>query len=299
MVNYIEVALNLSPGFKPYNVQELEHKLISFPGGDPHITITSPKINNNLVITHRVNGAADFLNIILANDAARRMGYRNIKLCIPYFPAARQDRVCNAGEPLTVKVFADLINGCDFDEVIIYGPHSEVAPALLNNASIIDADATYAKHIVESTSTGRVYNIICPDAGAGKRVGKIASILANDDPQRRYDLIRCEKIRDVKDGSLKDFFVQADDLNGAPSLILDDVVAYGGTFLGLAEKLRAKNSGPLYIFTSHADCQEGLDKLAGVFDGVFTTNSKRDYTESDKIKILKIELNSTYSNLLK
>lgn len=290
------MVLNLDPDFSPFSSTEnlffLKFKKFNFLGGEPHFQITSDLPDNpgDLIITQRYNSVADLFDILLANDAARRMGFTNIKLILPYFPAARQDRVCNAGEPLTVKVFADLINGCDFNEVFIYGPHSEVTPALINNVTVIDNDAEYAMGIVFDNSDGHHFNIVCPDAGAGKRVGKIASYLANQDVIRVYHLVRCEKIRDVKDGSLKEFFVQDDDLGGYPTLILDDVVAKGGTFLGLAEKLRERNCGKLMIFTSHADCQEGLDNLASVFDAVYTTNSKRDYPETSKVNIIKFEI---------
>jgi ribose-phosphate pyrophosphokinase len=236
-----------------------------------------------------VNNAGDFMDIILAVDAARRAGFVNIRLVLPYFPAARQDRVCNAGEPLTVAVFAKLINDCNFSKVFIFTPHSEVTPALLNNVVVVD-DHEYATRIVldmvDADATVKKINIVCPDAGAGKRVGKIATHLANEFPQIEFEMIRCEKIRDVKDGSLKEFFVQADDLGGNPSIIFDDVVAYGGTFLGLADKLVEKNCGKLVIFTAHADCQAGIDNLASKFDLVYTTNSKRDYPETDKVNII-------------
>lgn len=295
--------LNLSEGFSP-KIKKTPGAVLGwtstvFPGGEQHLRITGPKAIdiNSLVITQRVNSSADIMAIILANDAARRLGYTDISLVCPYFPAARQDRVCNKGEPLTVRVNADLINGCGFSKVTILGPHSEVTPALLNNVEVIDDDlyfATWAfsklaEIVGDANFNKHMLNVICPDAGAGKRVGKIASLLQKEHPSwRTINLIRCEKVRDVSDGSLKEFFVAADDLHGAPSIIFDDVVAYGGTFLGLAEVLRKRNCGPLGIFTYHADCQEGLEKLSTAFDGVFTTNSKRDYPETDKVKILPI-----------
>jgi ribose-phosphate pyrophosphokinase len=289
-------VLNLDEAFSPFantsGLFFLTFKKLSFPGGEPHFQITSEVALNNpgdLIITHRVNNAGDFMDIILAVDAARRAGFTNLQLVLPYFPAARQDRVCNAGEPLTVAVFAKLINDCNFSKVFIFTPHSEVTPALLNNVVVVD-DHDYATRIVrdmvDADATIKKINIVCPDAGAGKRVGKIATHLASQFPLIEFEMIRCEKIRDVKDGSLKEFFVQADDLGGNPSIILDDVVAYGGTFLGLADKLIDKNCGKLVIFTAHADCQAGIDNLASKFNLVYTTNSKRDYAVADNVKII-------------
>ena len=277
-------VLNLDAGFNPFDGMDdifyLDHKTLNFLGGEPHLQILSPAdVGGDLIITQRVKSPLDFMNIILANDAARRMGFTRIKLFIPYFPAARQDRVCNTGEPLTVKVFADMINNCNFDEVMIYSAHSEVTVALLNNVKELDRDFEYVQGIVLANSEGHHFNIVCPDAGAGKRVGKIVQQLANGDPWRTYHLIRCEKIRDVKDGSLKEFFVQDDDLNGYPTLIVDDVNSMAGTFIGLGKKLREKNCGKLMLFTSHSDCAQGIQNAVENFDKVYTSDSRQNWGE--------------------
>lgn len=273
-------VLNLDPEFSPYKKGvELMHKNFTFKGGEPHFQITSScefSQNSSLVITQRYNKPEDLFLILLANDAAKRAGFQNRSLILPYFPAARQDRVCNEGEPLTVKVFADLINGCGFEEVVILCPHSEVTPALINNVSVLD-ELSFVQKAIDQTKNGHKYNIVCPDAGAGKRVNKIIQFLAANNGFVDFNLIRCEKIRDVKDGSIKEFFVDATDLEGHPTIILDDVNSMGGTFLGLGNKLKEKNCGPLYLFTAHNDCTEGLDKVVNFFDIFFTTNSKRNW----------------------
>ena len=215
-------VLNLDPGFKPIQADYLQLDYIhtTFLGGDPNFRIktevTSP---DKLIITQRFNSVADLMLIILANDAARRLGYKEIQLVLPYFPGARQDRICNEGEPLTVKVFADMINLCNFNKVFIYSPHSEVTPALLNNVVLLDLDNTFLVEILKKEcpkQEDNKINIVCPDAGAGKRVASLAKHLVEWFPYNQVNLIRCEKVRDVATGQLKEFFVQADDLNGYP-----------------------------------------------------------------------------------
>lgn len=291
--------LNLDKEFSPIQRGSiLLNKKFDFKGGEPHFQITTPcdeyASNGHLIITQRYNTIGDLFDIILANDAARRLGFRSRELVLPYFPAARQDRVCNEGEPLTIKVFTDMINSCEFDKVTILCPHSEVTAALLNNVYVLD-ELKYVTDVVDQNKDGNRFNIVCPDAGAGKRVGKIVQHLSNKFPEVTFNLIRCEKVRDVKDGSLKDFFVQAEDLGGYPTLIVDDINSMGGTFIGLGKKLREKNCGKLMIFTAHADCAEGIQKIVENFDHYYTTNSKKDYdkftyTFSDRFTCLKIEL---------
>jgi ribose-phosphate pyrophosphokinase len=291
-------VLNLDEGFSPWEKGvEILHKKFTFRGGEPHFHITSwcdYADVSNLVITQRYNKIGDLFDIILANDAARRMGFKNISLILPYFPAARQDRVCNDGEPLTIKVFADMINGCNFDNVFILCPHSEVTAALIHNVRVLD-EIPYVEKVVNSTLDGHHYNIVCPDAGAGKRTQKIIEHLSNNNGHVQFDMIRCEKVRDVKDGSIKEFFVANDDLGGHPTLIVDDILCMGGTFKGLGNILRSKNSGKLMLHTTHADCVEGIQSMVEYFDHVYTTNSKRNYddytyTFSGKFTCLEMEL---------
>lgn len=272
--------INLDDGFNPIsNGIILKHKKFVFRGGEPHFQIESecPYAKDaTLIITQRYNTVDDLVNILTANDAARRMGFKEIHLILPYFPAARQDRVCNEGEPLTVKVFTDLINSCGFASVTILSPHSEVTPALLNNVVILN-ELEYVSEIILEDENNIEFNIVCPDAGAGKRVGKVVEYLVKSFPHRKFNLIRCEKVRDVKDGSLKDFFVQADDLGGYPTIIVDDINSLGGTFIGLGNKLREKGCGDLMLFTSHSDCIEGIQRATENFDRVYTTNSKKNW----------------------
>jgi ribose-phosphate pyrophosphokinase len=296
-------VLNLDPTFDPIkeknNLFYLKHKSFNFLGGEPHFQITTPDIadlqGKKLIISQRVLSVSDLFTVILAVDAARRMNFNSIKLILPYFPAARQDRVCNEGEPLTLKIFTDMINQCNFEKVFIFSPHSEVTPALLNNVEVVD-ELEYAEKVIEHNlsqdALNTKFNIVCPDAGAGKRVGKIVSHLANKFDRCSFNLIRCEKIRDVKDGSLKDFFVQANDLQGLPTIIFDDVLSLGGTFIGLGDKLRAKNCGKLMLFTAHADCQQGIERMINYFDWYYTTDSRhneKDY-DYDKFTVFEFKL---------
>lgn len=273
-------ALNLDPKFNPTEGHELAHKQLDFKGGEPHFQIIDESVSTDLglIITQRYNNVRDLIMVVLANDAAKRMGFKNIELIMPYFPAARQDRVCNEGEPLTIKIFADMINGCAFDKVSIYRPHSEVTPALLDNCVQLELDNDFVSEIIlDAVNPYITWNIACPDAGAGKRVAGIVKHLTNSMPHRNFNLIRCEKVRDVKDGSLKEFHVQADDLNGYPTLIVDDINSMGGTFLGLGGVLRFKNCGPLMLFTSHSDCRQGIERVCEFFDRVYTSNSRKDW----------------------
>jgi ribose-phosphate pyrophosphokinase len=92
------------------------------------------------------------------------------------------------------------------------------------------------------------------------------------------EVVACEKIRDVKTGHLSGFSVFSDDLKGKDCLITDDICDGGGTFLGIADALRKKGAGWVYLAVSHGIFSHGFEKLEAALDGIFTTDSFKDIT---------------------
>ena len=274
------MILNLDPKFAPFqNQEEIKFQSFTFSGGEPHIKIAPDfDANKKVTITHRLNSFNDLGLLCVTVDALRRMDVKIIDLFIPYFPAARQDRVMIPGEPLSVKVYADIINAMQLNKVFVFDAHSEVAPALLNNSTVIP-NYTFIKAVLENI--GNDVKLISPDGGALKKIYKVSEFLGG------VEVVECSKSRDVKTGKLSGFKVYEDDLEGMDCLIVDDICDGGGTFVGLAEELKKKNAGKLYLAVSHGIFNKGFEVL-NCFDGIFTTNSFKDF-EGESVKVIKLE----------
>ena len=153
--------LNLDSSFKPFVGDEITYKSFTFAGGEPHIKIESSFSKEKVVVTHRLQSFNDLGLLCVAIDALQRMEVRSIDLFIPYFPAARQDRLMMAGEPLTVKVYTDIINAMNLNKVMVFDPHSEVTPALLNNCQVI-TNYNFISDVIKQL--GEV-KLVSPDGG--------------------------------------------------------------------------------------------------------------------------------------
>ncbi|GAA4198513.1 ribose-phosphate diphosphokinase [Pedobacter jeongneungensis] len=272
--------LNLDPGFTPLGEKNsITHKSFLFAGGEPHIKITDGfNSAEPVTITQRINSFNDLGLICITVDALKRMGVKEINLFIPYFPAARQDRVMVPGEPLSVKVYADIINAMALASVTVFDPHSEVTPALLNNCVTV-SNHQFIKEVI--SKIGTEVKLISPDGGALKKIYKVSEFLGG------AEVVECSKSRDVKTGKLSGFKVYSDDLAGADCLIVDDICDGGGTFIGLAEALKAKNAGKLYLAISHGIFSKGFDELGKYFEQIFTTDSIK---EVDHVGVTQIKL---------
>lgn len=275
--------LNLNPSFTPLGENNLiEYKSFLFAGGEPHI-----KISNNfdvaapVTITQRINSFNDLGMICITVDALRRIGVKEIELFIPYFPAARQDRVMIPGEPLSVKVYADIINAMALASVTVFDPHSEVTPALLNNCITV-SNHEFIKQVI--AKIGAEVKLISPDGGALKKIYKVSEFLGG------AEVVECSKSRDVKTGKLSGFKAYAEDLAGADCLIVDDICDGGGTFIGLAEALKAKNAGKLYLAISHGIFSKGFDELGKYFEQIFTTDSIKEVGHDGVIQIKLVDI---------
>ena len=276
------VALNLDPTFRPFlHLTEVEYQAFSFSGGEPHIKISPDTIAEQVMITHRVCSFNEFGLLLIAVDALKRLDVKHIEVFMPYFPAARQDRVMVEGESLSVKVYADILNNMGLAKVHVYDPHSDVTPALLNNSKTIN-NHSLVRQVVSQINKDMY--IVSPDGGALKKIHKLAAHLQD------YDVVECGKSRDVKTGKLSGFTVPLDDLNARACLIVDDICDGGGTFMGLAEELKAKNAGPLYLVVSHGIFSKGLDKLKGHFEMIFTTDSFKEMVDERVVQYKMSEL---------
>jgi ribose-phosphate pyrophosphokinase len=267
------------------------YKSFVFHGGEQHFALKPDALGSEATITLQMQ-RFNLLLLTIAVDAIRRTRPDiGIQLYLPYFPAARQDRVCNEGEALTVKVYTSLINSIGFDKVIIADAHSDVAPALLDRCKNIPHGTLYnnegktfevlAEWIEKQLEpTGMQGFVVAPDAGASKKVLNACSRL--DPAIKDYvAFAQGSKIRDVKTGALGGFDVNCKDFLCCDVLIMDDINCNGGTFIGLAKRLKALNAGEITLFTTHTDHVAGIENVlkSGVIDSVITTNSQGNYTE--------------------
>ncbi len=281
--------LNLSPALtlRP----AIPHETFIFNGGEAHIKISPAMLESTVpsetpvCITVQARSGNAILLVLLAQDALMRLGFQDISLFIPYFPAARQDRIMVPGEPLSAKVFTTLINTAGFSRVTVFDAHSEVVPALLDRCRP-QSNHIFIQDVIGQLPDANQLTLVAPDAGSAKKIHHLAAALSWG------RVVQCDKMRDVRTGRLSGAQVFADDLKGADCLIVDDICDGGGTFIQLAEALKAKNAGRLYLAVSHGIFSKGTAVLTAHFEQVFTTDSFYDGAPTEQVKITKLNFNN-------
>lgn len=251
------------------NIKDI--KSFIFSGGEVHINIEDVK--NDGYIYASITSSEDLIKLLMVTDAYKRKFNIIPELYLPYIPYARQDRVCNNGESLSIKVFTDLINSQNYPVVHVLDPHSDVSTALLNNIKVTDNTKLVQKvwKDLDSKIKENLY-LVSPDAGALKKTHKVAKAINYE-----KEVIFCEKQRDTKTGEITGTKVYCEDIKDKNFILVDDICDGGRTFTEIAKVLKSQGANKIILIVSHGIFSKGLDCIFKYIDEIYTTNSfKKD-----------------------
>lgn len=233
----------------------VELNVFFFPGGEVHYKIEQYffyLINRKFVIKTNFQCPSDLMVVLMLADQFER---QHLELQMQYIPYSRQDRKTSDFEPFSFKTFAKTINSCNFKDVIIFDPHSDVIPALLNNCIVVDRVSLI--HNIEEYDI-----IVSPDAGAMKENNKLCK-------KWEKQHIVATKVRDVKTGEITDTKIHTDiDVSGKRLLVVDDICDGGRTFIELSKVLKRKKPLKIDLFVTYGIFSNGKKLLLECFDNV-------------------------------
>lgn len=219
----------------------------------------------------------DLIRLGLVKDTLSRMGVSDVKLTLGYFPQARADRVFEKGNPLPVKVFADILNSFGFSKIYIFDPHSDVTPALINNVEVISQTTMLNNQLTIIKRYMNDFTLCAPDLGATKKIFDSVQAFGH------IDYIQAVKIRDVKTGDIVKCDLTVDKVGGN-ILIVDDICDGAASFKFLAHKLKEKGADKVGLYITHGIFSKGLDVLGGYVDYVFCPNIVGGYINQQDIQ---------------
>lgn len=268
-------------------------KINKFPDGTPRINLDVENIKEDeydgspciLIDWFYENNDEMFYLMLIKKHLERHLTNVDYYLFMPYIPNARMDRVKNDDEVFTLKYFCDFINSLNFSRVYVLDAHSDVSTALINNCEN-DSPRDYIKDAIRQISDDIV--LYFPDAGAAKRYSDLFP-----------DIVYCygEKKRDWKSGKILGLDIRNNgiDLTGKTVLMIDDIIAYGGSLFYSANALKEAGVDKIYAYATHTE-NSILDREKGTLikslenntvERLFTTNSLFS-GEHDKITVLEV-----------
>lgn len=265
--------------------------MMKFPGGEVGVNINTGSLDwkdgylrdvTRIDLVAKIQNSDQLMAMFLATDALRRVYPKAvIDLLIPYFPYARQDRVCNAGEALSVKVVATLINAQNYATVTVLDPHSAVVVAALDRCYVTDQFDAFSR----IKQDWHNWTLVAPDMGASKKTEDFAKRVG------AKDVLYFNKTRELSTGKITGMkMLNPEILTGENKLlVLDDICDGGRTFVELYQAFDFPthiNYACLELAVTHGIFSKGVSVLTSVFDHVYTTDSLPQ-TEHPKLTVMK------------
>lgn len=227
-------------------------------------------------ITLKYESDADLFKLALVKEYFSTLP---VTLRITYVPYSRMDRDSDT-YAFSLRTFTNFINWMEWDEVVIYEPHSDVLPALLDVVRVVDVSSSFRMQEAIASTLGSNYQVFFPDAGAQKRYA--------DDFESRPYLVGF-KHRDFVTGKLTDSQVVGERKSDNVAIV-DDLCSRGGTFVLAAEKLRAMGFKRIILAVAHCENTIFLGKIFtdGLIEKVITTDSILYPNGSPKLQIIPL-----------
>jgi ribose-phosphate pyrophosphokinase len=271
------MILDLRQGFGDFP----EYKLFKFPDNSIKFELKSSDPVTRVITTLRTND--DIIALAFVKDVIDHSQKGNPMLIITYMMYQQDDRRFKAEESFGLKIVSNFINSMNWEMVMIYHPHSDKVEFI--NKCIIRSNREFLEHSIAEIKASKGDDTpltwVIPDSGAFKTQFKQIEKL------NYPNFITCMKSRDHATGEIKTI-VNTEDLQGNDCFIVDDICLGGRTFKNIAQELKAKNCGKLYLIVSHGIFNYGVEDLLEVFDTIYTTDSICT-TEHERLKVRKLE----------
>jgi ribose-phosphate pyrophosphokinase len=270
---YHVTKINKSEHMKTINLNtEAGVKITLFPDSQPHVNIANVAEGDDVKVICSITSSDKLFELLQTANALDKLFAKKKVLVIPYLLAARYDRLMLPGDSIDLKVIADMINSCVFEKVYLYDVHSDVALLLIKNAIAITN-----KNLVEQYDKQEAV-LICPDAGAAKKVGKYFDWNSNI-----KSIVYCSKNRDLATGKLTLEILEPEECANKNCVIIDDICDGGGTFLAIAEKIKPAH---LTLIVTHGIFSKGFGELEKYFQEIIVSDSLYRKYESSIVKTI-------------
>ena len=254
-----------------------------FPDGETYVRIDSKVEGEEAIIVQSMfpDQNSSLMEFLLIADTLKDFGASRITAVIPYLAYSRQDKRFQSGEALSIKTVAKLMKSVGIDELITVDTHyHHVKPGEFDFFGIpsfnVSAARLLADHVRERMSKDLM--IIGPDLGASEM---IKYVTGKEETLRKIKICPiCGKPVDectcrVKEKKYEVKELETDlNFHEKNVLILDDIIASGGTMMKAIEKVKLGGAERVMAAATHGlFLKDSLKKLKEMTDYLVVTDS--------------------------
>jgi len=265
------------------DVPLIDIELSRFSNDESRVIIKADAVDREVLVVQSLSQPTDhhLVEFTLICDALKRMGVKEITAVVPWLGYSKQDKVFRQGEPLSVKVIAQILQVISLERLITFDLHNL---AILGFFDIPVTNLTarklfldyYREHISDKTM------VVAPDAGAVKSSTAFAQELG-------VPVAYVDKKRDLSTGAVSISGINRD-VTDAHILVIDDMVVTGSTLIEVSDYLGEKGAGRIEVASTHHlyvnGAQDRID--ASPIDSLVVTDTIMPKHSSAKIQILSV-----------
>ena len=269
-----------------------------FPDGEKYLRVHG-EVDDEVTIIQSTGYPQDetLIELLFLIKNLKDLGAKKVKVVVPFMGYARQERRFNDGEAISAKIVAELIELAGADEFASINLHEDCVRKFFNipayNLSAMPAIEEYLKEFTTDPI------IIAPDKGALGFAEEISEILGCNCTYLKKVRLGPDKVEttiaDIDESDDDSSKVQISSVKGKQAIIIDDIIATGGTIVNAINILKEHGAVSVNVCCVHPTLvNDAVSKIyaAGATDLAGTDTLKSEVSSISLAKILANHLKS-------
>jgi ribose-phosphate pyrophosphokinase len=259
-----------------------EMEISQFANGETRVWVKEKKIEKQVVLVQSLSTPTNehLMEFCLICDALHRGGATEIAAVIPWMGYSKQDKVFRAGEPLSAKVVAQIIQVAHVSRIITVDLHNRATLGFFDTPiTELSAKPLLIEYFRKSVGGSTI--VVAPDAGSVKASTAFAMEIGSP-------VVYVDKKRDLTTGEVKVMGMSAS-VQGLDVIVVDDNVFTGSTLLETAKELKKNGAKTVRVGLTHhlyvPGVQEKIEKSE--IDEMVVSDTVSNQSQIPNSQILK------------
>lgn len=223
-------------------------ELVRFPGGELYARYLESVRGADIFIVQSLCEPVNenLMQLLIMIDAAKRASAKRIVAVIPWYAYSRQDRKTKPREPITARLVANMIQAAGAERVMTMDLHTgQIEGYFTFPVDHLTAMHTFVDYFVDQGFKGADDAVVvAPDTGEVKVAKQLAGHLG-------LPWAIVNKMRDRPDRSEVTHVIG--DVTGKRVIMIDDIIATGGTLVNAAERLIEDGATEVRAAATHGE----------------------------------------------